>query len=62
MDFNYSKKGKNKFSMANYAKNVVLEFPKVIKPMAAMPALDHLFQVKEDLQHWCLNKDILHHL
>ena len=47
MDLDFSQKGTLKVSMIPYTGKVIQEFPEKITGMAASPAADHLFQIRD---------------
>ncbi len=48
MDLKFNKDGTLGISMVQYLKNIIAEFPEVIQGKAAMPAVDHLFQIRDE--------------
>ena len=48
MLFDYGKKGKVKISMKEYLRKVIEEFPEKITKIAATPATENLYKVRQD--------------
>ncbi len=48
MDMEFNEDGKLDVSMITYLKNMIADFPEVIRLGAAMAASDHLFQIRDD--------------
>jgi hypothetical protein len=48
MDLKFNKDGTLDVSMMQYLKNIIAVFPEVIRGKAAMPATDHLFQIRDE--------------
>ncbi len=48
MNLKFNKDGTLDMSMVQYLKNIIAEFPEVIQGKAAMPAANHLFQIRDE--------------
>jgi hypothetical protein len=57
MELKFNKDGTLDMSMVQYLKNIIAEFPEVIQGKAAMPAADHLFQIRDEKEAQLLPKE-----
>jgi hypothetical protein len=57
MDLKFNKDGTLDVSMVEYLKNIIAELPEVIQGKAATPAMDHLFQIKDEKEAQPLPKE-----
>jgi len=57
MDFDYIQKGKLYVSMIKYLKKVFTAFPEKITTVAATPASDHLFELRDESEQKLLPEE-----
>ncbi len=57
MDLEFNKDGTLDMSMVQYLKNIIAEFPEVIQGKAATPAVNYLFQIRDEKEAQPLPKE-----
>jgi hypothetical protein len=57
MDLEFNEDGTLNVSMRTYLKNVIADFPEVIRGGAATPASNHLFKIRDDVEAMLLGEE-----